>query len=45
MSKTTFYFILGVLVMSAIAQSRYQKKLNKAKQMAMKARVDAQASS
>lgn len=31
MSKTTFYFILIVLVLSAIVQSRYQKKLNRAK--------------
>jgi len=31
MSKTTFYFILAVLVVSAIVQSRYQKKLNRAK--------------
>lgn len=35
MSKTTFYFILAVLVVSAIVQSRYQKKLNRAKQKAM----------
>jgi len=41
MSKTTFYFILGVLIMSAIVQSRYQKKLNKAKQMAMAERAKA----
>jgi len=38
MSKTTFYFILGVLIMSAIVQSRYQKKLTKAKQLAMQQR-------
>jgi len=36
MSKTTFYFILAVLVLSAIVQSRYQKKLNRAKQKVMK---------
>jgi len=35
MSKTTFYFILGVLILSAIVQSRYQKKLNRAKQKAI----------
>lgn len=35
MSKTTFYFILAVLVVSAIVQSRFQKKLNRAKQKAM----------
>jgi predicted tellurium resistance membrane protein TerC len=35
MSKTTFYFILAVLVVSAIVQSRYQKKLTRAKQKAM----------
>ena len=31
MSKTTFYFILMVLIVSAMVQSRYQKKLTKAK--------------
>lgn len=31
MSKTTFYFVLFVLVLSDIVQSRYQKKLNKIK--------------
>jgi len=31
MSKTTFYFVLFILVISDIVQSRYQKKLNKAK--------------
>ena len=31
MSKTTFYFVLFVLVISDIVQSRYQKKLNRAK--------------
>ncbi len=36
MSKTTFYFILAVLVLSAIVQSRYQKKLNRAKQKVMR---------
>lgn len=28
MSKTTFYFVLSVLIVSDIVQSRYQKKLN-----------------
>ncbi len=28
MSKTTFYFVIGVLVLVDIVQSRYQKKLN-----------------
>lgn len=28
MSKTTFYFVLFVLILSSIVQSRYQKKLN-----------------
>lgn len=32
MSKTTFYFVLFILVISDIVQSRYQKKLNRAKQ-------------
>lgn len=31
MTKTTFYFVLVVLVISDIVQSRYQKKLNMAK--------------
>ncbi len=31
MSKTTFYFVIGVLVLSDIVQSRYQKKLLKKK--------------
>ncbi len=31
MSKTTFYFVLFVLVISDIVQSRYQKKINMAK--------------
>jgi len=31
MSKTTFYFVLFVLVVSDIVQSRYQKKLNRMK--------------
>ena len=31
MSKTTFYFVLVILVLCDIVQSRYQKKLNKAK--------------
>ena len=36
MSKATFYFVLFVLVISDIVQSRYQKKLNLAKQLAAK---------
>ena len=32
MSKTTFYFVLFVLIVSDIVQSQYQKKLNRAKQ-------------
>lgn len=31
MSKTTFYFVLFILVVSDIVQSQYQKKLNRAK--------------
>jgi len=31
MSKTTFYFVLFILVISDIVQSRYQKKLNRIK--------------
>ena len=27
MSKATFYFVIGVLVLTEIVQSRYQKKL------------------
>ncbi len=36
MSKTTFYFVLIVLVVSDIVQSRYQKKLNLLKQNSVK---------
>jgi len=36
MSKTTFYFILCVLIVSDIVQSQYQKKLNRAKQLSRK---------
>lgn len=36
MSKTTFYFVLTVLIVSDIVQSRYQKKLNQMKQMSSK---------
>lgn len=38
MTKTTFYFVIGVLVMTDIVQTRYQKKL-----LAQKARIHAQA--
>lgn len=31
MSKTTFYFVIGILVLTEIVQSRYQKKLMKMK--------------
>lgn len=34
MSKTTFYFVLFVLIVSDIVQSRYQRKLNRAKSIA-----------
>ena len=27
MSKTTFYFVIGILVLTDIVQTRYQKKL------------------
>ena len=36
MSKTTFYFVLFVLIISDIVQSRYQKKLNNAKAAMLK---------
>lgn len=35
MSKTTFYFVLFILIISDIVQSRYQKKLNRAKSRAL----------
>lgn len=35
MSKTTFYFVLFILIISDIVQSRYQKKLNRAKKIAL----------
>jgi len=35
MSKTTFYFVLFILVISDIVQSRYQKKLSLAKQASL----------
>lgn len=38
MTKTTFYFVIGVLVITDIVQTRYQKKL-----LAEKARVEARA--
>lgn len=34
MSKTTFYFVIGVLVVTDIVQTRYQRKLTLAKQQA-----------
>ncbi len=36
MSKTTFYFVIGVLVLTDIVQSRYRKKLIRRKQIAEK---------
>lgn len=35
MSKTTFYFVLVVLIISDIVQSRYQKKISRAKERAL----------
>ena len=32
MAKSTFYFVIGVLVMTDIVQSRYQRKLMRMKQ-------------
>jgi predicted tellurium resistance membrane protein TerC len=32
MSKATFYFVIGVLVLTEIAQAQYQKKLIRLKQ-------------
>ena len=29
MSKTTFYFVIGILIITDIVQGRYQKKLLK----------------
>ena len=34
MSKATFYFVISVLVLTEIVQSRYQKKLLAQKQAA-----------
>jgi len=36
MSKTTFYFVLTVLIVSDIVQSRYQKKLTQMKKNSLK---------
>ncbi len=36
MSKTTFYFVLFILIISDIVQSRYQRKLNRLKQLNQK---------
>jgi len=38
MTKTTFYFVIGVLVITDIVQTRYQKKL-----LAEKARAEEKA--
>lgn len=37
MSKTTFYFVIAVLVATDIVQTRYQKRLNKMKELQQKA--------
>ena len=34
MSKATFYFVIGVLVLTDVAQSRYHRKLTRLKEMA-----------
>jgi hypothetical protein len=34
MSKVTFYFVIGILVVTDIVQSRYQKKLMLLRQVA-----------
>ena len=36
MSKTTFYFVIGILVVTDIVQGRYQKKLIAEKEKASK---------
>ena len=36
MSQTTFYFVIAVLVLTDIVQSRYQRKLMKIRQMGLK---------
>lgn len=36
MSKTTFYFVITVLVLTDLVQSRYQKRLLKVKQIGVK---------
>ena len=36
MSKATFYFIIGILVLTDFVQSRYQRKLTKLKKLAAK---------
>ena len=40
MSKTTFYFVLTILVLCDIVQSQYQKKLNRAKNKAVEKKVE-----
>lgn len=37
MSKTTFYFVIAVMVLSDIVQSRYRKKITKQKELLMEA--------
>lgn len=41
MSKTTFYFVLGILVVVDVVQSRYQKKIIAEQEKNKKAKVDA----
>ncbi len=36
MSKTTFYFVIAVLVLTDIVQTRYQKRLNKMRELAQR---------
>jgi predicted tellurium resistance membrane protein TerC len=33
MSKTTFYFVIGILILTDIVQSRYQKKIMNQKKL------------
>lgn len=41
MTKTTFYFVIGVLVLTDIVQSRYQRKLQRRKQLKAEAEAAA----
>jgi predicted O-linked N-acetylglucosamine transferase (SPINDLY family) len=40
MSKATFYFVIGVLVLTDVAQSRYQKRLLRLRQLNENAPAD-----